>query len=175
MSAAYPDPAAPAVIAAAARTAAELGAHMVKTSMPNSPEAMRDVAACGIPVILAGGDFEPDGRGLLDDVAHALAAGAAGVAHGRNVWGRDDPGAAVSALRDVVHPERRGDDRWLTASHSSPAPAAGSAGQRRSRWRARARECWPWLAVPKRWSSLLTRRKSSRSCPRSTPPNGARG
>lgn len=108
MSAAYPDPAAPAVIAAAARTAAELGAHMVKTSMPNSPEAMRDVAACGIPVILAGGDFEPDGPGLLDNVAHALAAGAAGVAHGRNVWGRDDPGAAVSALRAIVHPERPG-------------------------------------------------------------------
>ena len=107
-SAAYPDPAAPAVIAAAARSAAELGAHMVKTTMPNSPETMREVAACGVPVILAGGDFEADARGLLDNVARALAAGAAGVAHGRNVWGREDPEAAVAALRAVVHPEGSG-------------------------------------------------------------------
>lgn len=102
-SAAYPDPAAPPAIAAAARSAAELGAHVVKTTMPSSPEAMRDVAACGVPVILAGGDFEADGGALLDTVARALAAGAAGVAHGRNVWSREDPGAAVSALREVVH------------------------------------------------------------------------
>ena len=103
---AYPDPAAPTVIAAAARTAAELGAHMVKTTMPTPPEAMREVAACGTPVVLAGGAFEADGRRLLDAVARALRAGAAGVAHGRNVWGRDDPAAAVAALRAVVHPER---------------------------------------------------------------------
>lgn len=102
-SAAYPDPAAPVAIAAAARSAAELGAHMVKTTMPSSPESMREVAGCGVPVILAGGDFEADGGDLLDTVARALAAGAAGVAHGRNVWGREDPGAAVSALREVVH------------------------------------------------------------------------
>ena len=58
---AYPDPASPLVIAAAARAAAELGAHMVKTTMPDPPEAMADVAACGVPVVLAGGDLESDG------------------------------------------------------------------------------------------------------------------
>lgn len=105
---AYPDPAEPTAITAAARTAAELGAHMVKTTMPAPPETMREAAACGVPVILAGGDFEADGRELLDTVARTLAAGGAGVAHGRNVWGRADPGAAVSALRAVVHPELAG-------------------------------------------------------------------
>jgi len=105
---AHPDPAAPTAIAAAARSAAELGAHMVKTTMPNPPEAMREVAACGVPVILAGGDFAADFQELLDHVGRALAVGAAGVAHGRNVWGRADPGAAVSALRAVVHPELLG-------------------------------------------------------------------
>ena len=102
----YPDPAAPVAIAAAARAAAELGARMVKTTMPDPPEAMADVAGCGIPVVLAGGDLESDRRALLDRVGRALAAGAAGVAHGRNVWSQPDPGAAVAALREVVHPLR---------------------------------------------------------------------
>jgi DhnA family fructose-bisphosphate aldolase class Ia len=89
--------------AAAARTAAELGAHVVKTTMPDPPEATAEVAACGVPVVLAGGDFDPDDARLLDSVRRALAAGAAGVAHGRNVWGRPDPAAAVAALRELVH------------------------------------------------------------------------
>jgi fructose-bisphosphate aldolase / 2-amino-3,7-dideoxy-D-threo-hept-6-ulosonate synthase len=108
---AYPDPAAPLAIAAAARTAAELGAHIVKTTMPNPPEAMAKVAACGVPVVLAGGDLDADGDRLLDRVRRALDAGAAGVAHGRNVWGRPDPGAAVAALRALVHPEPAAVDR----------------------------------------------------------------
>jgi DhnA family fructose-bisphosphate aldolase class Ia len=95
----------PDSIAGAARTAAELGANVVKTTMPDPPEAMAEVAACGVPVVLAGGDFEPDDESLLDSVRRALAAGAAGVAHGRNVWGRPDPGAAVAALRAAVHQE----------------------------------------------------------------------
>jgi DhnA family fructose-bisphosphate aldolase class Ia len=101
----YPDAAAPTAIAAAARTAAELGAHLVKTTMPAPPEAMAEVSTCGVPVVLAGGDLETDDSRLLDLVRRALDAGAAGVAHGRNVWGRPDPGAAVRALRALVHPE----------------------------------------------------------------------
>jgi fructose-bisphosphate aldolase / 2-amino-3,7-dideoxy-D-threo-hept-6-ulosonate synthase len=99
----HPDPVSPLAIAAAARTAAELGARMVKTTMPNPPEAVDAAAACGVPVVLAGGDFDAYATRLLDDVRRALDAGAAGVAHGRNVWGRPDPGAAVAALRAVVH------------------------------------------------------------------------
>jgi DhnA family fructose-bisphosphate aldolase class Ia len=102
---AYPDAAAPVAIAAAARTATELGAHIVKTTMPTPPEAVADAIGCGAPVVLAGGDFEADDARLLESVRRALDAGAAGVAHGRNVWGRPDPGAAVAALRAVVHPE----------------------------------------------------------------------
>lgn len=100
---AYPDPAAPVAIAAGARTAAELGAHVVKTTMPGPPEAMADVTACGVPVVLAGGDLDADDSRLHDAVRRAMEAGAAGVAHGRNVWGRPDPGAAVEALGSLVH------------------------------------------------------------------------
>ena len=107
-SEAYPDPAAPAAIAAAARTAAELGARVVKTTMPDPPEAMAQVSTCGVPVVLAGGDLDADDGRVLDAVRRALGAGAAGVAHGRNVWGRPDPGAAVRALRAVVHAEADG-------------------------------------------------------------------
>jgi DhnA family fructose-bisphosphate aldolase class Ia len=53
--------------------------------------------------VLAGGDFDAADDRLLDLVRRALDAGAAGVAHGRNVWGRPDPGAAVRALRVLVH------------------------------------------------------------------------
>jgi 2-amino-4,5-dihydroxy-6-oxo-7-(phosphonooxy)heptanoate synthase len=105
-SEAYATPAAPLAIAAAARAAAELGAHIVKTTMPDPPEAMAEVATCAVPVVLAGGDLEADSRLLLERVRRALAAGAAGVAHGRNVWSRPDPGAAVAALREVIHPLR---------------------------------------------------------------------
>ena len=104
-SEAYPDPADPVAIAAAARCAAELGARVVKTTMPSPPEAINDAAGCGVPVLLAGGDLDADGSELLDRVRRALASGASGVAHGRNAWGRPDPAAAVAALRSVVHPD----------------------------------------------------------------------
>ena len=99
----YPAPAALGALTACARTAAELGAHVVKTTMPDPPEAMADVTACGVPVVLAGGDLDADDSRLHDAVRRAMEAGAAGVAHGRNVWGRPDPGAAVEALGALVH------------------------------------------------------------------------
>jgi DhnA family fructose-bisphosphate aldolase class Ia len=108
---AYPDAADPEAIAAAARSAAELGARIVKTTMPTPPEAVAAACSSGVPVVLAGGDFDGDDERLLDRVRSALAAGAAGVAHGRNVWGRPDPGAAVAALRQVVHGEAGAVDR----------------------------------------------------------------
>ncbi|HVG74106.1 MAG TPA: hypothetical protein VM824_01905 [Thermoleophilaceae bacterium] len=104
-SEAYPDPADPVAIAAAARCAAELGARVVKTTMPSPPEAVSEAARCRVPVLLAGGDFSADGAELLDGVRRALESGASGVAHGRNVWARPDPAAAVAALRSVVHPD----------------------------------------------------------------------
>lgn len=99
----YPDLVAPVGIVAAARTGAELGAHVVKTTMPVPAGAVGEVVGCGAPVILAGGDLAADRGALLDAVAEAMAAGAAGVAHGRNAWASPDPAGAVAALRGVVH------------------------------------------------------------------------
>ena len=99
----YPVLDAPLAIAAAARTGAELGAHVVKTTMPSPASAMAAVVCCDVPVILAGGDLTGDREALLATVRAALDAGASGVAHGRNVWGSENPAEAVAALRDVVH------------------------------------------------------------------------
>jgi DhnA family fructose-bisphosphate aldolase class Ia len=101
-SAVYPDPFAPDAIAAASRTAAELGAHVVKTSMPTPPDAISLAATCGLPVVIAGGELTSDREGLLQQVETAVAAGASGVAFGRNVWGSGDPEGMVKGLRAAV-------------------------------------------------------------------------
>jgi DhnA family fructose-bisphosphate aldolase class Ia len=106
----YPDPYDPVAVAAAARSAAEIGAHVVKTSMPTPPEQVALAVTCGLPVVIAGGDPTPDTDALLDRVERAVAAGAAGVAFGRNVWGSPDPAGMVRRLRAAVH-GRSGDTR----------------------------------------------------------------
>ena len=99
----YTDPYHPDAIAAAARAAAELGAHVVKTSMPTPPEAVALATTCGVPVVIAGGDLTGDTDALLARVSTAMAAGAAGVAFGRNVWSSPDPADMVRSLRGAVH------------------------------------------------------------------------
>jgi DhnA family fructose-bisphosphate aldolase class Ia len=92
----------PLAIAACCRTAAELGAHVVKTSFPRPPSAIAGAIGCGIPVVLAGGDPRSPADSLAD-AADAMAAGAAGVAFGRNVWGATDPAGMVRDLVQMVH------------------------------------------------------------------------
>jgi DhnA family fructose-bisphosphate aldolase class Ia len=99
----FPDPTDPVAIAAAVRTAAELGAHVVKTAMPAPAAGVAEACASGVPVILAGGDLTSDRGALLADVGDAMAAGAAGVAFGRNVWGSGDPAGVVTSLVRIVH------------------------------------------------------------------------
>lgn len=107
-SAMYPDAFAPEAIAAACRTGQELGAHAIKTTMPLPAEAIAEaVAACAVPVILAGGAPAADREAFFATIATAMAEGAAGVAVGRNVWGAPDPGAVVERLAGIVHDERR--------------------------------------------------------------------
>lgn len=106
--AAYADPFAPEAIAAACRTGQELGAHAIKTTIPMPSESIAGaVAACGIPVILAGGAPASDREQFFSVLAACMAHGAAGVAVGRNVWGASDPGAVVERLAGIVHGERR--------------------------------------------------------------------
>ncbi|MCX7966229.1 MAG: hypothetical protein N2596_06360 [Syntrophorhabdaceae bacterium] len=90
----------------AARTAAELGADMIKLNIPstkknpNLPSFYRDLeisledavkrvvaAACGVPVIFAGGGMMSDEE-LLDKVRICFKSGASGLIFGRNIWQR---------------------------------------------------------------------------------------
>jgi DhnA family fructose-bisphosphate aldolase class Ia len=91
-------------VARAARIAVELGADIVKTVCPGPPEEFTAVVeACPAPVVALGGpkmDSEDDVVALARGV---VAAGAAGIAFGRNVWGSPDPTALVARLRDAVH------------------------------------------------------------------------
>ena len=92
----------PLAIAACCRSAAELGARVVKTSFPQPAAAIADAVGCGIPVVLAGGDPRDPARSLADTSA-AMTAGAAGVAFGRNAWGAPDPAGIVRELCRIVH------------------------------------------------------------------------
>lgn len=91
-------------IAASCRAGAEIGAHVIKTTLPSpAAAAIAEGVACGVPVIIAGGNFAADKERYYADLAAAMQAGARGVAVGRNVWGSPDPAAVVRRLREIVH------------------------------------------------------------------------
>lgn len=103
-SAMFPDPEAPEAIVAACRTGQELGAHAIKTTMPVPSAAISAaVAACNIPVVLAGGAPAQDQAAYDAALGAALDAGAAGLAIGRNAWGAADPAGAMRRFRRLVH------------------------------------------------------------------------
>jgi DhnA family fructose-bisphosphate aldolase class Ia len=88
----------------AARVGAELGADFIKTTYVGPPEAYREaLGACYVPVVVLGGEKAADDQAVLEGVAGAMAAGAAGVAIGRNVWQHPDPTGMVRALVALVH------------------------------------------------------------------------
>lgn len=100
----YAAPEAPEAITAACRTGQELGAHMIKTTMPVPPDGIASaVAACNIPVVLAGGAPARDRQAYDASIAKALTSGVAGVAIGRNAWGASDPAQAMRRFCRLVH------------------------------------------------------------------------
>ncbi|GID27884.1 2-amino-3,7-dideoxy-D-threo-hept-6-ulosonate synthase [Paractinoplanes brasiliensis] len=96
----------PARVAHALIIAAELGADLVKTALPDDPAAIaRITAACPVPVLAAGGDAA-DGDATITRLESALRAGASGIAAGRAVFTADDPGAVTARLSGLVHGHR---------------------------------------------------------------------
>lgn len=85
----------------ATRICAELGAQLVKTYYCET--GFENVtAACPVPVVMAGGKKLPEADALT--MAHrAIAAGAAGVDMGRNIFQSKDPAAMMAAVTAVVH------------------------------------------------------------------------
>lgn len=90
----------------AVRAAAELGADIVKTAFPTSgsvDDFKAIIDACFVPVIVLGGAAMGDDRALLSMVENAIAAGASGIAVGRNVWQHAQPVKIAAALHAIVH------------------------------------------------------------------------
>jgi len=87
----------------AARVGAEVGCDVVKTFYTGDKDSFsRVIEGCPIPVLAAGGPV----KGLIEyfeDVENAMAAGAAGVVAGRNVFHRKDSAGIVRHLNYLVH------------------------------------------------------------------------
>lgn len=87
------------------RVAAELGADLIKTVYSGSVETFREVVeACHVPILVAGGSKRDDelAFGLAEDT---MAAGAAGIVFGRNIFQAADPRATLERFRGIVHRE----------------------------------------------------------------------
>ena len=85
----------------ASRVCAENGAHVVKTYFCDQGFE-KVVAACPVPIVIAGGKKLPEAEALAM-AYQAIDQGAAGVDMGRNVFQADHPVAMIQAIRAVVH------------------------------------------------------------------------
>ena len=95
----YEDQADPEWIDSCVRAGFEYGGDAVKDLYARE-NFDKNVKSCPNPVVMAGG---PKSGNLLDMVRQSVEAGGSGCAIGRNVYGAEDPGAQIRALREVVH------------------------------------------------------------------------
>lgn len=94
----------PEKIGQAAKIGEELGADVIKMHYTGSLETFRQaIRPLSVPVVILGGPARGDTRSVLEEVAGAMAAGARGVAIGRNIWAHEHPGRMVAALGAIIH------------------------------------------------------------------------
>jgi len=100
----------PGTISYATRVALELGADCAKVKYPGSAEDMAHAvrAAGDMPVVMSGGS-KVDDYEFLSQVEAVIDAGASGLAVGRNVWQRENPGRILDALEAVIFDEEPAD------------------------------------------------------------------
>ncbi len=88
----------------AARVGVEMGADIIKVNYTGSTDSFREVVSgCLVPVVIAGGEKMENDEDIFTMVKDALAAGAAGVSIGRNVFQHEKPEAIVRAIGAMVH------------------------------------------------------------------------
>ncbi len=93
----------PKLISHVARVGAELGADIIKVPYTGDPDSFRKVTeGVSVPVIIAGGPKMGNELSVLEMVAGAMKAGAAGVAFGRNVFQHPDPEKMTRAIASVI-------------------------------------------------------------------------
>lgn len=84
----------------ATRVLAELGAQIIKTYYCEEFESI--VAACPVPIVIAGGKKLPEDQALTM-AYRAICEGARGVDMGRNIFQSENPVAMCQAIKAVVH------------------------------------------------------------------------
>jgi DhnA family fructose-bisphosphate aldolase class Ia len=91
-------------IAKSARICVEIGADAVKTMAPPDLADLPEVVAnCEAPLFILGGPKKDSEAEVLEYAADVVAAGASGIAFGRNTWGAEDPTEMVRSLHAAVH------------------------------------------------------------------------
>jgi DhnA family fructose-bisphosphate aldolase class Ia len=116
-----PDLGTPENIRLAVRLAVELGADIIKTSFTAPAESFRGVVEnCYRPVLVLGGGVV-DELSLLKMVESAIAAGAAGVVLGRNIWNHPNPRAIVEAVTRIVHESASAEDALEQLASGRPS------------------------------------------------------
>jgi DhnA family fructose-bisphosphate aldolase class Ia len=93
----------PQKVSHAARIAEELGADLVKVNYTGTKEGFAEVcSSVKIPVLIAGGPQIGSSQEFLTMVTNAVAAGAAGVSIGRNIFQNPNPEHLVGAIRQIL-------------------------------------------------------------------------
>jgi len=92
------------VVKHAARVGAELGADIIKTNYTGDVDSFKEVVrGCPVPVVIAGGPKMDSDLDILEMVAGAIEAGAAGTSIGRNIFQHENPTKIVRAIAKIVH------------------------------------------------------------------------
>lgn len=87
----------------AARAVAELGVRIVQIPIPQDLAQVREaVRGTPVPVVLAGGAPARTPEEWLESLRAGVAAGAAGVAAGRNVFQHPDPSGIVARIAEIL-------------------------------------------------------------------------
>ena len=93
----------PEIVAHAARIGAECGADIIKTVYTGDVDSFaRIVKSTPVPVVVAGGPKTGSDAELLSMTEDVMAAGAAGVTYGRNVFAHRNPPAMTRALARII-------------------------------------------------------------------------
>jgi DhnA family fructose-bisphosphate aldolase class Ia len=88
----------------AARASADLGADVVKTSYPGSPEAFRKlVSTTPVPVLLGGGARLDNETEALELIRTVVREGGAGICIGRNLFQRTPLRPFVERVAQILH------------------------------------------------------------------------
>ena len=88
----------------AVRCGAEGGADVIKVPYTGDVDSFREIVASSpVPVVAAGGPKTETFDEALRLMSEVVEAGGRGATIGRNIWGSDNPVAALKAFKEVIH------------------------------------------------------------------------